>query len=120
AAPDAERLVVFGSGPQAIEHVVAVSRIRDLSDVRMIGRNPERIRPALRELSSRGIAAVEGTADDVARADIVLCTTSAAEPLFDGSLLRDGACAAAIGSHEPDRRELPGDLLGRSLVVIED
>jgi ornithine cyclodeaminase len=32
----------------------------------------------------------------------------------------DGACVVAIGSHEPDRRELDATLMGRSLVVVED
>ncbi|MDF1486764.1 hypothetical protein P0D62_00175 [Tessaracoccus sp. HF-7] len=56
----------------------------------------------------------------VADSDVILCCTSAAEPLFDGSLVRDGACVVAIGSHEPDRRELDSALMGRSRVVVED
>lgn len=120
AAEDASRLVVFGSGPQAVDHVIAFSGIRRLTDIRIVGRNPERTAPALAKLAELGIDAAQGTAADVAAADIVLCATSAKDPLFDGSLIRDGACVAAMGSHEPDRRELPGDLLSRALVVVED
>ncbi|WP_120006780.1 ornithine cyclodeaminase family protein [Nesterenkonia muleiensis] len=120
AGPEAHRLVVFGSGPQAVEHTVALSRIRDLSDIRIIGRTPERTQPVLKELADRDITALTGQVEDVAEADIIVCATSAAEPLFDPELVRDGACVAAIGSHEPDRRELPGELLERALVVVEE
>ncbi|MFE6306796.1 ornithine cyclodeaminase family protein [Nocardiopsis sp. NPDC057823] len=120
AAPGASRLVVFGNGPQAVEHAVAMAGIRDLADVRLVGRDPGRVAAAAAELVGRGVPAVPGTAADVADADIVVCATSAAEPLFDGALVRDGACVVAIGSHEPDRRELDGALMGRSLVAVED
>lgn len=89
ADPEARRLVVFGSGPQAVEHTVAMSRIRDLSDIRIIGRTPERTQPALKELADRGITASLGQAKDLGAADIIVCTTSASEPLFDHSLVRD-------------------------------
>lgn len=120
ADPEAARLVVFGSGPQAIDHVVAFSKIRTLTDIRLVGRNPERTAPAIARLAELGIAATLGAPEDVAEADIVLCATSAKDPVFDGALIKNGACVAAMGSHEADRRELPGDLLARSLVVVED
>lgn len=120
AAPEASRLVVFGSGPQAIEHTIAISRIRDLADVRLIGRNPARTQPAVEQLRSRGLEATQGEVDDVADADIIVCATSASRSLFPGSLVRDGACVVAMGSHTPDERELDGGLIGRSQVVVED
>lgn len=120
AAPEATRLVVFGSGPQAVDHVVAFTKIRDLTDIRLVGRNPERTAPAIAQLAELGITATLGVPGDVADADIVLCATSAQDPVFDGTLIKDGACVAAMGSHEADRRELPGDLMGRSIVVVED
>ncbi|WP_022873775.1 ornithine cyclodeaminase family protein [Nesterenkonia alba] len=119
-SPDAHRMVVFGSGPQAVEHTVAMSRIRALEDIRLIGRNPERTRPAIEELAHRGLDATWGQPEDVGQAEIIICATSSAEPLFDHRLVKDGAFVAAIGSHEPDRRELPGELLHRSLVIVED
>ncbi|WP_072312910.1 ornithine cyclodeaminase family protein [Agrococcus sp. Marseille-P2731] len=120
AAPGAARLVVFGNGPQAIEHAIAMADVRQLTSVRLVGRNPERVEAACAELRARGVDAEPGSAGDVADADIVVCATSAQEPLFDGSLVRDGACVIAMGSHEPDRRELDAWLMGRSLVVVEE
>ncbi|MEU8109327.1 ornithine cyclodeaminase family protein [Nonomuraea muscovyensis] len=55
----------------------------------------------------------------VARADLVVCCTTAREPLFPGHLPRDGATVVAVGSHEPDARELDGALIARATVVVE-
>lgn len=120
ADPDASHLVLFGNGPQAVEHVAAMAGIRALSSVRMVGRTPHKVAAALAELAERGITAEAGTVADVADADIVVCATSSAEPLFDGSLVRDGACVIAMGSHEVDRRELDAALMSRAQVVVEE
>ncbi|SKC61767.1 ornithine cyclodeaminase family protein [Krasilnikoviella flava] len=120
AAPDARRLVVFGAGPQAVEHAVAMAAVRDLDDVALVGRDPARRSAAVEDLAARGLPARAGSRDDVGDADLVVCATSAGTPLFDGALVRDGACVVAIGSHEPDRRELDAGLMGRSRVVVED
>ena len=53
-------------------------------------------------------------------ADVVVCATSARAPLFDSALLRDDVVVVAVGSHEPDARELDAALLGRATVVVED
>jgi ornithine cyclodeaminase len=50
----------------------------------------------------------------------VVCATSARAPLFDPALLRDDVVVVAVGSHEPDARELDAALLGRATVVVED
>ena len=39
--------------------------------------------------------------------------------MFDSALLRDDAVVVAVGSHEPDARELDAPLLGRATVVVE-
>ncbi|MFE1079644.1 ornithine cyclodeaminase family protein [Nocardiopsis alba] len=119
-APEASRLVVFGNGPQAVEHTVAMAGIREFTDIRLVGRTPHKVRAAIEELAGRGVTVEAGAATDVAEADLVVCATSSADPLFDGSMVRDGACVVAIGSHEPDRRELDAALMGRSQVVVEE
>lgn len=120
AAADAEHLVVFGTGPQALAHIQAFADIRALSRISVVGRDPAKVDAAVVEARSWGLPAGPGTTAEAAEADIIVCATSAAEPLFDGSVVKDGACVVAMGSHETDRRELDSALMGRSLVVVED
>jgi ornithine cyclodeaminase len=101
AAPDARRLVVFGRGPQAHGHVAAISAVRPIEHVDMLGRDDA------------------GVDELVGAADIVCCATTAREPLFDGSLVSDHATVVAIGSHEPDAREVDDALVARATVVVE-
>ena len=101
AAPDARRLLVFGRGPQAHGHVEAIRAVRPIEHVDMVGRDAD------------GVDAL------VAAADVVCCATTAREPLFDGSLVADHATVVAIGSHEPDAREVDDALAARATVVVE-
>jgi ornithine cyclodeaminase/alanine dehydrogenase-like protein (mu-crystallin family) len=101
AAPDARRLLVFGRGPQAHGHVEAIRAVRPIEHVDMVGRD------------------AVGASELVRAADIVCCATTARDPLFDGSLVADHATVVAIGSHEPDAREVDDALVGRATVVVE-
>ena len=57
--------------------------------------------------------------DAVARADIVCCCTTARVPLFDSALLPDHATVVAMGTHEPDAREVDAALVRRATTVVE-
>jgi ornithine cyclodeaminase len=134
AAPEASRLVVFGTGPQAWGHVEAVAAVRPVDDVAVIGRDAQRTAAFVERLAERWqMAAVAGpyasavaardtaaVAAAVAAADVVVCATTAGTPLFDGRRVRPGACVVAVGTHTADRRELDAQLLARSYVVVED
>ena len=115
ARPDTSRLVVFGTGPQAAGHVEALRAIRPIAEVVVVGRDPDRTRAF-----AESVGGTVGTPGDVARADVVVCATTALEPLFDGRLVPDGGCVIAVGSHEPHVRELDSGLMGRATVVVED
>ena len=47
------------------------------------------------------------------------CCTTAREPLFDSRLLKDTATVVAVGSHEPDAREVDENLVRTATVVVE-
>ncbi|MRX45129.1 ornithine cyclodeaminase family protein [Agromyces kandeliae] len=119
AVPGAASLVVFGTGPQGVRHVEAMRAIRPVERVRFVGRDAARARRAAASVAASGLDAAVGTAADVADADLVVCATTAREPLFDGALVPRHAAVVAVGSHEPAARELPGDLLARSHVIVE-
>ena len=115
ALPDRPlRVAVVGAGPQATGHVATLAAVRPLAGATHLLRDPSRTPLDAVRLGSAG-------ADEALRAaDVVVCATSARAPVFDSSLLRDGAVVVAVGSHEPDARELDAALLGRATVVVED
>ncbi|MGI9824036.1 ornithine cyclodeaminase family protein [Agromyces sp. Marseille-Q5079] len=119
APANAGSLVVFGTGPQGVRHVEAMRAIRPITRVRFVGRDRERAARAVAAVATGGLDVAVGTPADVADADLVVCATTAREPLFDHALVRGRAVVVAVGSHEPDARELPGALLGRARVIVE-
>ncbi len=119
AREDARRLVVFGTGPQAWGHVEAVRALRPIAHVAVVGRDRARRDAFVARCRAARLAAEAAEPGAVADADVVCCCTTAREPLFDGALVPDRAAVVAVGSHEPDARELDDALLGRSTVVVE-
>jgi ornithine cyclodeaminase/alanine dehydrogenase-like protein (mu-crystallin family) len=121
ASPRASRLVVFGTGPQARGHVEALGGVRALDAVVVVGRNRSHTDDFVAGLVSAGFPAVAGTPDAVADADLVVCATTSAQPVFDGRRLAADACVLAVGSHEPSVRELDEVVFDRAArVVVED
>ncbi|MGH3976553.1 MAG: ornithine cyclodeaminase family protein [Pseudonocardiaceae bacterium] len=118
---DAHSLLIFGTGPQAWNHLDAVTSVRTVDVIVVVAHSQTSARDFVnRYVATRGAATIRiGSAREVGAADIVVCCTSSATPLFDGELLRDNATVVAVGSHEPDRRELDDATMSRSTVVVE-
>ncbi|MFF7337741.1 ornithine cyclodeaminase family protein [Streptomyces sp. NPDC008163] len=119
AVPEAARLVVFGTGPQAWRHVEAARLVRPVGDVGVVARDAGRISAFLDRCRGAGLRATRVGPEAVRQADIVLCCTTAREPLFPGRLVPGHATVVAVGSHEPDAREVDSELVRRSTVVVE-
>ncbi|WP_051973086.1 ornithine cyclodeaminase family protein [Cryobacterium sp. MLB-32] len=119
ATPGPKRLVVFGTGVQAWEHIRAFTDVFEVTSVEIIGRSGERAEALAERARSRGIDARTAGVDAVRHADLIVCCTSAAEPLFDGRLVADSAVVVAMGSHVPGERELDDALMERATVCVE-
>jgi ornithine cyclodeaminase/alanine dehydrogenase-like protein (mu-crystallin family) len=120
AAAAPRRLLVFGTGPQAWAHVGALRAERPtLERVDVRGRDRARVEAFVARCRAAGLDAHVAGDDAVRAADIVCCATTAREPLFDGAHVRAGATVVAIGSHEPEAREVDERLAARALVVVE-
>jgi len=113
-------LLVFGSGPQARGHVAAMRAIRPIDRLTVVARDAGRAAAFADEVSSDGLPSTAGKAGDVRDAQLIVCATTARTPLFDGSLVPADSCTIAVGSHEPDAREVDSALIARSQVVVED
>lgn len=113
--PDrALEVAVIGAGPQAVGHVATLAAVRPVAAATYLVRDPARTH-------LDAVALGSARADEALRsADVVVCATSARSPLFDSAQVRDDAVVVAVGSHEPDARELAAALLGRAAVVVED
>ncbi|MBO0829803.1 MAG: ornithine cyclodeaminase family protein [Pseudonocardia sp.] len=113
---DGLTLVVFGVGPQGEGHVRTVRAHVPVADVTAVTRRGGSV-PGW---ADRHLAVDDSAlAERVRAADVVVTATSARSPVVDGRLVRDGALVLAVGSHEPEVRELDGALLGRARVVVE-
>lgn len=115
-------VVVYGASHQGVAHVRTLAAVvdgrRELRSVTAVVRRPERVESAaFTQVVASGSAQAQSA---TASAGLILCTTTAATPLFDGSLVRDDAIVVAVGSHETDKRELDAGLMGRSDVIVED
>lgn len=120
ARPDARRLVVFGSGPQAESHIGALTAMLAIDEIIVVGHTPGRAEDLADRWSGRLVSARVGSAADVAGVDIVVCATTSRRPLFDGATVGPDTLVIAVGSHEPEVVELDTTLMGRAQVVVED
>lgn len=119
APADAHRLVVFGAGVQAAVHLEAMRAVRDVDEVIVVSRSPERAEALVARARDAGLDARTGTPDDVAGADLVCTCTTAPTPLFDGALLSPGTHVNAVGAYTPDTREIDTETMRRGRVVVE-
>jgi ornithine cyclodeaminase len=116
---DSSRLLVFGTGPQAWGHFEAVRTVRPIAHVDVVGRRPGPVGDLVAHCRTAGLSASPATPEAVAGADIICCCTTARVPLFDSALLPDHATVVAVGSHEPDAREVDAALVRRATTVVE-
>ena len=125
ADPSSPELLVFGAGPQAHHHARGVAAEWPIRRIRVATRSRETAQQwaddLARELPGVDVVplAPEEVEHAVSVADIIVCATTAETPVFS-AVPRDGAAIVAVGSHSPRQRELPGALMNRAYVVVED
>jgi ornithine cyclodeaminase len=114
-------VVIFGTGPQGIDHLETLKAVlasrREIASVTFIVRTPRTIDVAGARVVAAGSADAENA---IAAAGLIICATTARSPIFSSASVRSDAVIIAVGSHEPDARELDSALMARSQVIVED
>jgi alanine dehydrogenase len=123
ARADARSVGIFGTGWQARSQLEAVCAVRQIQAIKAFGRDATRRQTFCAEMTQRlripvepadtAEAAVNGT-------DVVITSTNAREPVFDGNWLEPGAHVNAIGSNALIRREVDDTTVRRSALIVVD
>lgn len=118
ARADVRSLAIIGSGFQARTQLDAIARVRRFESIRVWSRNVEK-----RErfaASHPGVVAAATAEEAVRSADVIVTATSSKEPVIESAWVQPGALIIAMGSNQPNRRELPADLVKREGYLVVD
>lgn len=121
ARKDARTHGIFGTGVQAVTHIDAVNCARDIAEILVWGRDPEKTRQFARQQSERLQAGIRATDDpaEAAACDVVSTVTAATRPILDGGWLRAGCHLNLVGVHTPEAREADTRAIVRSRVYVD-
>jgi len=123
-SPDLDELTVLGSGVQGRAHVRALSRVRPLRRVRILGAPTRKHRRRAAAELDRG-AGIEVTpsrsaGEAVAGSPLVVTCHTEPAPGDDGRAAHPWATVISVGSFEAHRSEVPPELVRAARVVVDD
>ncbi len=121
--PGPATVAIIGTGKQAVTQALALSRVADIRELRVFGRDPVR-RAAFAndrqtQLGVRTIAA-ESAQAAVTGADIVVTMTTSGEPVLAAEWVGPNSLVIAAGSNFSNRAEIPADLVAKAKTIVVD
>ncbi len=121
AREDSAHLLVVATGRLAANQIGAYRAVRDIRQVTVWGRDPEKAALVVEGLSGSGLETAVATDLEAAVgvADIVSCATLASEPLIMGEWLRPGVHLDLIGGFTPKMREADDECIRRATVFCD-
>lgn len=120
ARPDASTLAIFGAGNQAFYEVMALRRVRPITEVLVVARDADKGAAFVARLQEQGLAVARAGAEEACRrADMVVTATPARAPLFDASWIGPGTHVASMGSDAAGKQELPPALFEQASLYCD-
>ena len=123
ARKDATTLGIVGSGFQARAQVEAVSAVRPLEEIRVWSRdqaNREKFAAECARDFGLNVRAVPTAREAVENMDIVATATWSKDPVLEADWIAPGTHINAMGSNNPQRRELPAELIAKAHRIVCD
>jgi ornithine cyclodeaminase len=118
ARTDATKLAIIGVGVQAEFQIEAIRNVRNITDVSVYARTPEKVANFAASHDARPCGSLN---EVLANADIVLCaTTSYAAIITDPASLPRGVHVTASGADMVGKRELSTDVVDSANVLAVD
>ena len=124
ARPDSQSVAILGAGVQGRTQLEAVCTVRPIQTAWVYDVLPEKADALAAELAGRGpiprdIRRARSAGEAVAQADIVCTATTTREPAFADSDIRPGTHINAVGSYQPEVREIPTETVVRARVFVD-
>ncbi len=123
ARPDARVVTVFGSGVQARAQLEAVCVVRQVKEVRIVGRTPSSVEAFAEEVAGWPnaplVLAAGSRKEAVEGADIIIAATTSEKPVFDGRHLSPGAHITGVGSYAPHMQEVDEVTVKQAKIVVD-
>ena len=126
ARKDSKVATLIGTGGQAFEQARALLTVRDIEELRIVGRNSEKTKKFVEKLKnelsefSTNILAYEHANEAIVDSDIITTVTTSTIPTFDAKYVKDGTHINGIGSFTPDMIELPTELINKNNKIYFD
>lgn len=116
-------LALIGTGEQAEAHLNAIPLVRDITEVRVAGRNPDRAAAFCdrlrRDHPALALHPVADAAEAVRGADIVCTLTASADVVLRGADIAPGTHVNAVGASIPTMQEIDTDLVLKSRLFVD-
>ena len=121
ARADAHRFLMVGTGALAPELIEAHGVWRELTEVAVWGRSPEKAEALAAKLDrpERRVRAVSDLEAAVREADMVSCATLSCEPLIQGAWLAPGCHLDLVGGFRPTMREADDEAVRRARIYVD-
>jgi len=120
ARQDSSVLALFGAGHQAKYEALAISKVRNLSKVLIVGRNQTNANQLAQELSKEGLTTdIKAAQEACESADIIVTVTTSTDPLFESSWVKPGTHISAMGADKIGKQELPPSLFENAILYCD-
>lgn len=113
-------VTIVGAGVQAITQLEAVATVRQIERVFVWSRHSESARKFAKKMESfYDIHVCEQLSSALKKSDIICTATGSTEPLIYLQDLPPHVHINAIGSHHPSMQEIAGEVLQKSVVIVD-
>ena len=118
ARSDSHILGLIGAGYQAYTHILAISQIFNLKEIRVYDIAPDAIKRLIDSLTDYKVRPY--SLEEVASADIVCTLTPSRKPVVKREWIKPGTHINAVGADGKGKQELDPVILTDAVVVVDD
>lgn len=116
-------VALIGTGPQARTQSLALSRVLQISELRVFSRDQARREEfAAKRAKTLGlnVVAAESAEAAVRGAGVVVAITTSSTPVFEADWVTGPALVVGAGSNFSNRSEIPPDLVAKAQTIVVD